>query len=185
MREGEINPQVLATSAEAGARPPISVWSNDVYQCSVYMIGDAAPEDSMFHLSLCRHDREAVHDWRHLQAIKNEVVGRDRYAVEIYPPEDRLVDTANQYHLWVFPAGFELPFGFDDQFVSSDLQVMDFNARRENGEHKGRQRPFQQGLPVGEMRNLTANAHLSLTDPVFGANMRMKVPVTSARRWPA
>ena len=183
MREGEINPQVLIASAQAGARPPVSVWGNDLFQCSVYQIGEEELENSMLHLSIKRHDREAVHDWRHLQAIKNEVVGRERYAVEIYPPESKLVDTANQYHLWVFPAGFELPFGFDEQFVSSDLQVADFNARREAGEHKGRQRPFQDGLPVAEMRNLDANAHRSMMQRP-DVNMRMKVPDTSKPRWP-
>ena len=35
----------------------------------------------------------------------------DRVAVEVYPPESQLVDDADLYHLWVLPAGFELPFG--------------------------------------------------------------------------
>ena len=43
--------------------------------------------------------------------------GKDRYALEIYPPEDRLVNTANQYHLWVMPKGLDLGFGFTKRRV--------------------------------------------------------------------
>lgn len=176
MQQGEINPQVLASCAQAGARPPLSVWGNDVYQCSVYQVGDNTElERLMLHISICRHDRAPIHDWRHLQAIKNEVVGKERTAVEIYPPESQLVDTSNQYHLWVFPADIELPFGFADQMVSSDYQVRDFNVRRLRGEHKGRQRPFQPGLPVAEGRNEHPLADVSMMDYPSVAQ-RMRVP---------
>lgn len=53
-------------------------------------------------LSIRRNDREPIHDWRHLQRIKNELVGAECDGVELYPAESRVVDTANQYHLWVF-----------------------------------------------------------------------------------
>ena len=45
------------------------------------------------------------------QEIKNQLVSPDCEAVEIYPNEDRLIDTANQYHLFVFPLKYKLPFG--------------------------------------------------------------------------
>jgi hypothetical protein len=35
-----------------------------------------------------------------------------REAIELYPTEERVVDVANQYHLFVFPKGFIFPFGF-------------------------------------------------------------------------
>ena len=69
----------------------------------------------MIWLSIKRHDREAFHDWRIFQRIKNELVGVENEAVEIYPAESRKVDTANQYHLWVIKEpGIRFPFGFDD-----------------------------------------------------------------------
>jgi hypothetical protein len=37
-----------------------------------------------------------VHDWRDLQRIKNQLVGPECEAVELYPAESRKVDTANQ-----------------------------------------------------------------------------------------
>lgn len=65
----------------------------------------------VWHLSFKRHDRRAVHDWRKVQEIKTAICGPDVEAVELYPAEARVVDTANQYHLWAFP-GQKLPFGF-------------------------------------------------------------------------
>lgn len=69
----------------------------------------------MIWLSIKRHDKEAFHDWRIFQRIKNELVGEENEAVEIYPAESRKVDTANQYHLWVMKdPEVRFPFGFFD-----------------------------------------------------------------------
>jgi hypothetical protein len=53
-------------------------------------------------LSIKRRDREVIRDWRELQAIKNAIVGPEHEGFELYPAESRLVDTANQFHLFVF-----------------------------------------------------------------------------------
>ena len=77
--------------------------------------GDAV---ELWHLSIKRNDREAFHDWRVMQQIKNAICGREAEAIELYPAESRLVDTANQYHLWAFMNdGDRLPFGFSDRVV--------------------------------------------------------------------
>ena len=77
------------------------------------------------HLSIKSHDRKPVLDWRDKLRIKNELCGEDAEAVELYPAMNRVVDMANQFHLWVIgstagPSGIELttvgmswPFGFD------------------------------------------------------------------------
>lgn len=49
--------------------------------------------------------------WAEKQQIKDELFGKNRVAIEVYPSEDRLIDTADVYHLWVFSKGFRLPFG--------------------------------------------------------------------------
>ena len=49
--------------------------------------------------------------WSEKQQIKNELFGENRVAVEVYPPQDRLVDVADVYHLWVFDKKYRLPFG--------------------------------------------------------------------------
>lgn len=49
--------------------------------------------------------------WREKQKIKNELFGKERVAIEVFPAESYLVDQANMYHIWILPAGFKLPFG--------------------------------------------------------------------------
>ncbi len=100
----------------------------------------------LLHLSIHARDRGPMRNWRHLQQIKNEVAGELRTAVEIFPPEDQLTDSANEYHLWVFPEGTHLPFGMDDAaLVSSDEAVEKYNA----APHQGHQEPWEPGLTTG------------------------------------
>jgi len=96
--------------------PATAIYRNSRYQVTVYTgaCGELGP---YLHLSLKVHDRSARHDWRDLQRIKNEICGADCEAVELFPAERRLVDTANQYHLYVFQPGFRLPFGFNERLV--------------------------------------------------------------------
>lgn len=95
------------------------VYRNSIYTVWIRKINPTKwPE--MIHLSIKRNDRQVIHDWRDLQRIKNELVGPEYEAVEIYPAEERLVDSANQYHLWVLAdPKLKFPFGFTDaRFVS-------------------------------------------------------------------
>jgi hypothetical protein len=90
------------------------VWINDTYQVNIRR------QETMAHLSIKRHDKEPARDWRDFQRIKNELVGEEFEAVELYPAESRLVDSANQYHLWVvMDPAFRWPFGFTERFVSN------------------------------------------------------------------
>lgn len=52
--------------------------------------------------------------WAAKQRIKNELVGQERLAIEVFPPVGELVDQADAYHLWVLPEGFKLPFGVEE-----------------------------------------------------------------------
>jgi len=47
--------------------------------------------------------------WREMQRIKNELAGQDATAIEVYPPQDQLVDEADMFHIWVLRG--RLPFG--------------------------------------------------------------------------
>ena len=100
------------------------VYVNDIYQVNVqrnkqadYMVREAAMKGKMTYLSIKRLDKKSIHDWRHLQEIKNELCGEDCEAIEIYPVEKRLVDTANQYHLFVFPKDIRVGFGWTHRSV--------------------------------------------------------------------
>jgi len=67
-----------------------------------------------------------------LQRIKNEIVGPEHEAVELFPAESRLVDTSNQYHLWVLTSDENRwPFGFQTRLVAN------------KGSHGAKQRPFE------------------------------------------
>lgn len=116
---------------------PSGVWRNSRYQVLVY---DPIPEGMvsrhlppMLWLSIKRLDKAPIHDWRDMQRIKNELVGPEHEAVELYPAESRLVDTSNQFHLWVLkepqPAcGF--PFGWHTRLVADASSATEAGARQ-------------------------------------------------------
>lgn len=60
-------------------------------------------------LVIRRFDKEPIHSWTDFQRIKSEIAGPEKVAIEIYPPESELTDTANIYHLWVISEGVEIP----------------------------------------------------------------------------
>lgn len=70
-------------------------------------------EGPLWHLSVKPLIEQRV-TWPELQRVKNELVGCSNEGVQLFPSEDRLIDTADQYHLWVaVDAGYRFPFGFD------------------------------------------------------------------------
>ena len=85
-------------------------WRNDLYKWAVMPV----TTDGITELAITRLDREAIHDWRDIQRIKNDVMGAEREAVELYPSESRLVDTSNTYWLYVLPEGAQFSFGMTD-----------------------------------------------------------------------
>lgn len=93
------------------------VYLNSRYQVNVRFMGDRNGMGGPVHLSIKKRMKEPHVDWRDMQRIKNELCGPEREAVEVYPAESRLVDTSNQYHLWVMPEGERIPFGFGDRLV--------------------------------------------------------------------
>ena len=96
-------------------------WANDQYV--VYkriMEAESEGTPDAIHLSIRNQDRSAKHDWRDFQRIKNQLAGPEWEAVEIYPAESRLVDSANQYHLWCFQ--FSLGIGFNQRMVLRQAQ---------------------------------------------------------------
>ena len=111
--------------------PPAASYINSRYQVTVYVRDAVPPFGPIAHLSIKTHDRAARHDWRDLQRIKNEICGPECDAVEIYPAESKLVDTSNQYHLFVFGEGYRLPFGFQTRLVADGVAY-----------GKSRQRPW-------------------------------------------
>ena len=82
----------------------------------------------IWHLSIKRIDRQPIMDWRDLQAIKSAICGAEAEAVQLFPAESRVVDTSNQYHLWVFMKGKgarfpKLPLGWTTNMVADESKA--------------------------------------------------------------
>jgi hypothetical protein len=92
------------------------LWQNSRYQV-ILRERRVEPFGRCIHLTLRSVEGAPRHDWRDFQRIKNELVGEEAEAVELYPAESRVVDTANHYHLWIFP-DYRFPFGMQERETS-------------------------------------------------------------------
>mgnify|MGYP001170290432 CR=1 FL=1 len=113
------------------------IWRNDIYEVFQYhgklcdnMVQVPEYKGKCDWLSIKRIDKQPCNDWADFQKIKDDICGELREAIQIYPSSERLVDTANQYHLWVLPEGMAIPFGWfegrvinDDSFDDEHLQT--------------------------------------------------------------
>ncbi len=69
-----------------------------------------APDGHQYpHVRVRRHDDKDGITWDQLQDVKNELLGPDTTAIEVYPPACDLVNEANMRHLWVLPDHLPLP----------------------------------------------------------------------------
>jgi hypothetical protein len=87
---------------------PREMRKNDRYTVTITRRADRSIEV----LSIRRNDRGADFPWRDLQRMKSELAGDEVEAVELFPAESRLMDTANQRWLWCLPPGQKFPFGY-------------------------------------------------------------------------
>jgi hypothetical protein len=136
MRPAErvISPELAAAAAAdpvvaaAALDETKEMWMNDRYVVCVLR----HPEEGWpARLSIRRTDRGHVHDWRDLQRIKNDIAGPDAEAVELYPAEERLVDTANHFWLWCGRPGYRFPLGFTERLVSREAEDPRFPGARQ------------------------------------------------------
>lgn len=115
------------------------LWANDRYVATA----ERRDNGSVAVLSFHRRDRKPIRDWRDMQRIKNEVAGDNVEAVELFPSEERLMDTANEYWLWCLAPGERWPFGFAHREVSDEHEAAKVGAK---------QRPFAPDPNQGEQR---------------------------------
>jgi hypothetical protein len=95
----------------------VETWRNDLYQVEVRR----NPEERAAHLNIRRTDGFPGRDWRHFQQIKNELIGPECEAIELYPAESRKVDTSNKYHLYCSTdPTFRFPVGWEKRDVRDD-----------------------------------------------------------------
>lgn len=108
-----------------------SYWINNLYQ--VQLRPFEAHGMKWVHLNIRRRDGKAImRDWRHFQWIKNQLVGPECEAIELYPAESRMVDSNNKYHLWcaIDPA-FRFPLGMQDRDVDYTQRAAATNGTRQ------------------------------------------------------
>jgi len=89
-----------------GADEPEEYWHNDVYTVAVRRHAKDPVFDTdggMIQLGISSIDGSARHDWRDMQAIKNQLAGAECEGFELFPAESRLLDPSNYYTLWCFP----------------------------------------------------------------------------------
>ena len=111
---GRTREETIADLDEDASR--CECWINDIYQVQVRPLGD---DGAHVQLNIRRRDGGPImRDWRHFQQIKNELIGEECEAVELYPAESRKVDTCNKFHLWgVRDPSFRFPMGFEERDV--------------------------------------------------------------------
>lgn len=126
-----------------------------VYESDKYIVHVTPPaeKDGATHISIRRLDRRSGTDWREFQDIKNQLCGPEREAVEIYPAESRLIDGANQYHLWVLPKGAQVPLGFNNG------RRVDMMPALLNGSQRGEDRVERHNHPSHGVIEITEVAH--------------------------
>lgn len=82
------------------------VYHNNIYEVNYWRYSTGWPfgNGEWALLGISSIDGEARHDWRDFQHIKNDLVGLEWEALELYPAESRLLDPSNYYYLWCAPA---------------------------------------------------------------------------------
>ena len=101
------------------------VWINEIYMVLVYRGNEIPPSmnpeqiSDFIWLSLRRQDRSALLDWREIQQIKDQLIGEDCEAVQLFPRKERVVDASNQFHIFgVANPEMSFAFGFPTGGIS-------------------------------------------------------------------
>ncbi|MHC4229406.1 MAG: DUF7694 domain-containing protein [Planctomycetota bacterium] len=107
------------------------VWANDEFTVHIDRDCPNGFNLGMTELSIKRNDKEPIMDWRKLQQIKNALVGEENDALQLFPAESRLVDTANQYYIFVFnDPQVRVPFGFTFRHVDDSKDFLGSKQRK-------------------------------------------------------
>lgn len=86
----------------------------DLYENDAFWVLTKTMKNGVVHL--CTRSYCATRpSWGEFQRIKDELVGKDRTGVEVYPQSDEMTyNTSFVFHMWVLPRGARLPFSLAD-----------------------------------------------------------------------
>jgi hypothetical protein len=118
----EVSEEFIPLTRDAGwvkrnPYDPDEYWHSPVYDVSVRrhrkdpVFGS---KGGMVQLGISSADGTARHDWRDMQAIKNQLAGAECEGFELFPAESRLLDPSNYYTLWCFPGLNRLNVGANE-----------------------------------------------------------------------
>jgi hypothetical protein len=77
------------------------------WQTTIYEILYDEPK-GFKHLRISRVDGEPIRSWKDIQEIKNDLLGEDVVAIEVFPKQCDFVNGSNTYHIWTWD-GIEVP----------------------------------------------------------------------------
>ncbi len=99
---GLLGPHV-GIESEIGLK--ILAYENSIYQVTLRQYDKGWPlgGGKWAKLGISSKDGAPRHDWRDFQKIKNDTVGTNWEAIELYPDEGRLLDPSNYYILYCAP----------------------------------------------------------------------------------
>lgn len=90
----------------------------DLFYSDLYCVRRRMLQQSgVIHLIINHRDGLPIDQWWTKQLIKKGVGYADEWAAELFPPDAKIVDLGNVYHLWIMLD--ENPFPFAFQFGSS------------------------------------------------------------------
>lgn len=99
----------------------VEVWRSSDFCCQIYQ------EAECLRLSISTtsldHNNGRWADgisWDQLQTIKHQVGLGSRQAIEIYPPDDHVINVANMRHLWILPE--PIPIGWAPHMEERDQE---------------------------------------------------------------
>ncbi len=98
----------MRTRAGKDPKSFIGAWKNNHFVIQLYRQSTAVGDARL--MMIRRNDEQPGVSWAMKQRIKNELLGPEVVAIEVFPAESELVDDAHMYHLWTLPDGFSLPF---------------------------------------------------------------------------
>ena len=90
-------------------------WRNSFYLVLVKELDPSEGMTGAVRLDIRHNQDKAIREWKHLQRIKNELVGEEREGMEIFPPQSMIADMSNTHHLFVAPVGVSSVFVYEEK----------------------------------------------------------------------
>lgn len=107
-------------------------WRNSFYTVFRKDLEPSLDADSAVRLSIKHNQGKAIREWKHLQRIKNELVGAEREAVEIFPPESMVTSLDNEHHLFVTPVGVSSIYVYEEKARADGLRGYNVRGGTDN-----------------------------------------------------